>query len=126
MDLHHTQTHTHTHTGTDTDTDTQTYRHTNIHTVGTGRKEGNKTTVEDETGGESKDKRRPERKDLSKQQGPIVSLVVAGVTQLTIPAQAKPPTFEHCSKCRIRCIQISVIALTYNYLVWYHFISENL
>lgn len=55
-------------------------------------------------------------KKLRKQQGPIVSLVVAGITQLTLLTQVKLPTLERCSECGIGCVQVSVITLAHNYL----------
>lgn len=45
--------------------------------------------------GAKKDERDLRGKKLSKQQGPIVSLVVAEITQLTVFAQVKFRTFEH-------------------------------
>lgn len=63
-----------------------------------------------------RDEKEDHREKLSKQQGPIVSLVVAEITQLTILAQVKFQTFKHCSKYGIGYMQVSVITLACNYL----------
>lgn len=56
------------------------------------------------------------RKELSERQGPVVSLVVVEVTQLTLLAQVKFQTFEHCSKYGTGYMQVSVITLANVYL----------
>lgn len=50
-------------------------------------------------------------KRLSEQHEPIVSLVVVEITQLTVLAQVKFQTFEHCSEYGTGYTQVSVIAL---------------
>lgn len=55
-------------------------------------------------------------KKLRKQQGPTVSLVVVGITQLTLLTQVKLHTLEQCSECGAGCVQVSVITLAHNYL----------
>ena len=51
-----------------------------------------------------------------------MSLVVVEITQLTVLAQVKYQTFEHCSEYGIGYVQVSVITLANVYLTWYSFI----
>lgn len=75
---------------------------------------------------EKKEERKDElqahrKKELSERQGRVVSLVVVEVTQLTLLAQVKFQTFEHCSKYGTGYMQVSVITLANVYLTWYSF-----
>lgn len=56
------------------------------------------------------------REKRSKQQGPVVSLVVVEITQLTVLAQVKFQTSEHCSEHGIGYMQVPVITLANAYL----------
>lgn len=55
-------------------------------------------------------------KRLSEQRGPIVSLVVVEIIQLTVLAQVKFQTSQHFSEYEIGYKQVSVITLANVYL----------